>query len=84
MSKQDTLLARVNKAIEEYLIAEGQLFRGRTADCLEEEDVVSFTLQTVKQRLTQRRKGAADRAMIRELKKSNPDFFMKLRRHRGE
>lgn len=84
MSKSDTLLARVNAAVQAYLEAEGELFRGRTQDCLDEEAVISFTLQTVKQRLTQRRKGKEGRDFVKNLKTNHPDLYMKLKRHRGE
>ena len=79
MSKSD-LLARVNAAVEAYLVDMDQVFRGQTKDVLTEEDVISFTLQTVKQRLTQRRKGQEDRRELKRMRAEHPELF--VRRHR--
>lgn len=84
MSKSNDLLARVNGAIQAHLESVNQRFRGTTQNCLTEEDVVSFCLQTVKQRLTQRQKGKEGRDFVKMLKTERPDLYMQLKRHRGE
>ena len=67
-----SLLDEVNKEVQKVMKERGDKFK-----ILDEQNVISYVVQTVKQRITQRTKGKEDREFYKELKKSHPQLFIK-------